>query len=58
MQHSKLSGRLTKWAIELEEFDIEYKPWTVIKGQAVANFVVEFAKLDRAGKEEVEKGIA
>ena len=37
----KASGRLIKWAIELGEFDIKYKPRTVIKAQALADFVVE-----------------
>ena len=37
-------GRLVKWAIELIEFDINYKPRAVIKAQAVANFVAEFAE--------------
>ena len=30
------------WAIELSEFDIQYRPRTAIKGQAVADFIVEF----------------
>ncbi|XP_074355747.1 uncharacterized protein LOC141695398 [Apium graveolens] len=37
----KASGRLIKWAIELGEFDIKYKPRTVIKAQALADFEVE-----------------
>ncbi|KAK0593315.1 hypothetical protein LWI29_034683 [Acer saccharum] len=40
----EVSGRLTKWAIELSEFDIEYLPRIAIKGQAVADFVVEFTE--------------
>ena len=36
------SGRLIKWAIELSEFDIRYKLKTVIKGQVLAYFVMEF----------------
>ena len=36
------SGRLMKWAIELSEFNIKYKPKTVIKGQVLADFVMEF----------------
>ena len=36
------SGRLMKWAIELSEFDIRYKPKTTIKGQVLADFVMEF----------------
>ena len=37
-----MSERLTKWAIELGEFDIKFMPRTAIKGQAVADFVAEF----------------
>ena len=36
------SGRLIKWAIELSEFDIRYKPRTTVKGQILANFIMEF----------------
>ncbi|XP_059623093.1 uncharacterized protein LOC132266252 [Cornus florida] len=35
-----LSGRMTKWAIELSSFDIAYEPRTAIKGQAVADFLL------------------
>ena len=31
-----------KWAIELSEFDIRYKPKTAIKGQVLADFIMEF----------------
>ncbi|XP_076944125.1 uncharacterized protein LOC143614629 [Bidens hawaiensis] len=37
----ELSGRLVKWAIELEEHAIEYKPRPTIKGQVLADFVTE-----------------
>ena len=33
---------MTKWAIELGEFDIKFMPRIAIKGQAVADFVAEF----------------
>ena len=36
------SGRLVKWAIELSEFDIRYKPRTAMKGQILADFIMEF----------------
>ena len=36
------SGRLVKWAIELNEFDIRYQPRTVVKGQVLADFIMEF----------------
>ena len=42
------SGRLMKWAIELSEFDIRYKSKTVIKGQVLADFVMEFGSIEPA----------
>lgn len=36
-----MSGRMTKWAIELSEFDIKYRPRTSQKGQVLADFLVE-----------------
>ena len=36
------SGRLMKWAIELSEFDIRYRPKTAIKAQVLADFIMEF----------------
>ena len=38
----KTSRRLTKWTIELSEFDIRYKPRTAIKGQILVDFIMEF----------------
>ena len=43
------SGRLMKWAIELSKFDIRYKPKTVIKGQVLADFIMEFTSAELAG---------
>ena len=42
------SGRLIKWAIELSEFDIKYKPMTTIKGQILSNFILEFTPIELA----------
>ncbi|XP_074360580.1 uncharacterized protein LOC141700792 [Apium graveolens] len=36
------SGRMLKWAVELGQFDLEYVPRTAIKGQALADFLLEF----------------
>ncbi|KAK3015437.1 hypothetical protein RJ639_007769 [Escallonia herrerae] len=35
------SGRLINWSVELGDFDIQYKPRTIIKSQALADFIVE-----------------
>ena len=37
-----------KWAIELSEFDIIYKPKTAIKGQVLADFVTKFTSAEPA----------
>ncbi|XP_074362689.1 uncharacterized protein LOC141702961 [Apium graveolens] len=44
------SGRMLKWTVELGQFDLEYMPRTAIKGQALADFLLEFdsAVNDRA----------
>ena len=33
---------MVKWAIELSEFDIRYKPRVAVKGQILADFIAEF----------------
>ncbi|XP_076910057.1 uncharacterized protein LOC143567548 [Bidens hawaiensis] len=37
----EISGRLAKWAIELGEYTIEYKPQAAFKGQVIADFLTE-----------------
>ena len=40
------SERLVKWVIELSEFNISYKPRTTIKGQILADFIMEFTSAE------------
>ena len=40
------SKRLVKWVIESSEFDIRYKPRIVIKGQVLADFIMEFTSIE------------
>jgi ribonuclease HI len=53
LQKPDLSGRLVNWAIELGQYDIEYHPRTAVKGQALADFVVEMN--EAPGVEELPK---
>ncbi|XP_056843153.1 uncharacterized protein LOC130495701 [Raphanus sativus] len=39
----EVSGRLAKWAIELGEYDVIFRPATAIKSQVLADFVAEFS---------------
>ncbi|CAN1337766.1 Transposon Tf2-6 polyprotein [Linum perenne] len=36
-----VAGRMSKWAVELSEYDVHFQPRTTIKAQALADFVVE-----------------
>ena len=44
------SGRLIKWAIELSEFGIRYKPRTVVKGWVLGDFIMEFTPSNTSTK--------
>src|SRR6516165_10223966 len=51
----ELSGRLTKWSIELGEYDIKYVTRQAIKGQAVADFIAEFSSHEIGVKGDMPK---
>jgi hypothetical protein len=38
-----LSGRIGKWAYALVEYDLSYEPLRTMKGQVVADFIVDHA---------------
>ena len=40
------AGRMAFWAIELSEFDIQYRPCTAIKGQVITDFIAEFTLVE------------
>ena len=46
------TGRLALWAIELSEFDIQYRPQTAIKGLVIVDFITEFTHDEDKGAEE------
>ena len=52
MNKLKAVGRIVQWAVELNQFDIEYCPKTVIKAQTLANFVAKFTVPDEEIQDE------
>ena len=38
----ELSSKLTKWVVELSEYDIYFQPRTAIKSQVLVDFIVVF----------------
>ena len=46
MNKPDAARRLIQWAIELSDFDIEYRPRQAIKAQALADFIAEFTAAD------------
>ena len=53
MSSPEAAGRMALWAVELSEFDIRYRSRTTIKGQVVADFIVEFTLTKGEGAEVV-----
>ena len=47
MNKPEATGRMVQWAIELSQFDIQYRPRTAIKAQALADFIAEFTSPER-----------
>jgi ribonuclease HI len=55
MNKPDAAGRLIQWSIELSEFDIDYRPRTAIKAQALADFIAEFTSKDDEPTKDVEQ---
>ena len=49
MSSPEAAGWMALWAIELSEFDVQYCPCTAIKGQVIADFIIEFTNMDGQG---------
>jgi hypothetical protein len=41
LQNLIMSGRIGKWAYALIEYDLAYEPLKAVKGQVVADFIIE-----------------
>ncbi|RVW62161.1 hypothetical protein CK203_062583 [Vitis vinifera] len=50
-----LTGRMLQWAIELSEFGIEFQPRLSMKGQVMADFVLEYSRRPIQHKEPSEE---
>ncbi|GJV05584.1 reverse transcriptase domain-containing protein [Tanacetum coccineum] len=41
LSNPEVAGRMQKWSIQLGEFDIHYRPRVSVKGQILADFIIE-----------------
>ena len=48
---ANFSDRISKWAVELGQYDIKYQPRTAIKAQVLADFIVEFVSPSSAQRQ-------
>ena len=51
MSSPEAARRMALWAVELNEFDTQHCPRTAIKGQTVADLIIEFAQSEGKGVE-------
>ena len=57
MSSLEAAGRMALGVIELSEFDIQYRPQTVMKGQAVADFVAKYTQSEGQGVDGLKQRI-
>jgi hypothetical protein len=50
-----MASRLANWVIELGRFNLEFIPQNAIKGQALADFLVEFTNMPEVEEPEMER---
>lgn len=50
MNNPEVAGQLVLWVIELGEFNVQYRPRTAIKAQALADFNAKFTTREDEGK--------
>ena len=51
MSNPEAAGRMALWAIELSEFDVQYRPRIAIKRQVMADFIAEYTQPEDEGAE-------
>ena len=51
MSSPEAARRMALWAIELSEFDVQYRPRTAVNGQIVADFIAGYTQLEDKGVE-------
>ena len=56
LRKTEIAGRMAKWIVKLNAYDIKYEPRTVIKSEALADFVADFSSdLQREAELEVQQ---
>jgi hypothetical protein len=42
LQSKEATGRIARWAVEIDQYDVEFIPRQTIKSQTVTDFIVEW----------------
>ncbi|XP_019178800.1 PREDICTED: uncharacterized protein LOC109173935 [Ipomoea nil] len=56
LRNTNSSAKMARWAMHLSQFDIDFKPRPAIKGQALADFIVECTTREVTDQVETENG--
>jgi hypothetical protein len=52
LQSKEATGRLAQWAVEIDQYDVEFIPWRAIKSQALTDFIAEWTDSGLRGIDE------
>jgi hypothetical protein len=53
LQSKEATGRITQWAVEIGQYDVEFVPQRVIKSQALTDFITEWTDSGLRGIDEL-----
>jgi hypothetical protein len=53
LQSKEATGRITQWAVEIGQYDVEFVPQRAIKSQALTDFITEWTDSGLRGIDEL-----
>jgi hypothetical protein len=53
LQSREAAGRIAQWAVEIDQYDVEFIPRWVIKSQSLTDFITEWTNFGMRGIDEL-----